>query len=924
MNLFLSKTSLYTSSGSACGPGADQVLTNLAGNLFAEVALDVKNRDIAERLFTYEIPEHLLPEIFVGSHVLVPFGKQEDVSAFVVSIKDRNEVLASGGPDKEAILEKTRPISEVLDSGLLFARSYIDFLYWIADYYLCSVSEVLAAAIPSVLGLKVKRLVRLLASSDSDDSRKFQPAADDLKLFLHLGSKYKEENCIESLLAAAKDKVLSLDTLFASSQMKRKSFFASFNRLRKAGRIEVFAELEGGKKAKQQTFVCWTGKEPEKKRQQQIIACLRAHDGPILLKQLIEESKCTAETIKRMVALGMLEISYIDEFRNPLSSLRSQKPVQPPSLTPTQKTVLETLSKELLLILLQKDGSADSGQKLQSAVAQPPLQLSDLVSDQVSHQPCLQPHPQLQPWLLHGVTGSGKTEIYMRLIEETLDKGYSALLLVPEISLTPQLARRLQERFGGETAVWHSGLSPGERFDTWKKIQSGELRLILGARSAILLNIPKLGLIILDEEHDGSYKQSSPSPRYSARTLAQKRGQLESCFVLLGSATPDASTFLQAKESGNIVSLPERVHGQELPHSVLVDMRNEFRQDRSIISLKLEEEVRLCLERSEQVILLINRRGYASHVFCRACGHVLRCRHCSVSLVFHSRAGSLAASGEESRLAGGRLSCHHCGFSQGASESCPACQAPFLKQFGLGTQKVEEEIRRLFPDVRVLRLDSDISSRKGAYEEVFGQFSRGEAEILIGTQIVAKGLDIARVTLVGVLAADAAFNLPDFRSLERGFQLLTQVSGRAGRGHAPGKVVLQTYNTELPTLLLAKDQDYASFIEAELLARAEFEYPPFSSIVRVLASGADDLQVQSALERISEEMSNHLEDFEQIRILGPAPCLIERIKGMYRHHLIIKNLMGESGQQAIASFLKARADSPGVRITVDVDPVDLI
>ncbi|MBX9690098.1 MAG: primosomal protein N', partial [Candidatus Obscuribacterales bacterium] len=387
----------------------------------------------------------------------------------------------------------------------------------------------------------------------------------------------------------------------------------------------------------------------------------------------------------------------------------------------------------------------------------------------------------------------------------------------------------------------------------------------------------------------------------------------------------DAGTYFEAALAGRILELPQRVYNQALPSSILVDMRHEFLLgNKSIISQTLQEELSACLERKEQAILLINRRGYASHVFCRACGNVLRCKHCSVSLVFHSSGSSPEKIKEEGLARNGRLNCHHCGFQQSAVQNCPACQSPFLKQFGLGTQKVEEETLALFPEARILRLDSDISSRKGAYEEIFNKFANGDADILIGTQIVAKGLDIHRVTVVGVLAADAAFNLPDFRSLERGFQLLTQVSGRAGRGEFPGKVILQTYNTELPALLMAKNQDYASFVESELAARRDFDYPPFSRLLRILASGPDEEQVQSALERLAEELSNYLEEFDAIKILGPAPCLIERIKGQFRFHIIIKNLMGDSGQEAIASFFRSKPHFPGVRLTIDVDPMDLV
>jgi len=870
--------------------GARTLSVSAQDQLFAEIALDVNVRDIAERLFTYSIPDNLRSEVFIGSQVLVPFGKQELVSGFVISIRDRQQILASATQAQNKLVtslpETIKPIAEVLDSNPLFEPKYIEFLYWISEYYLCSISDVIAAAIPAEIGPRVKRMVRLVENEDR---------SSDAEQPLRLLSQFTESPVQQSATAKIKatlseaPKGLSIKTLKERSGLSAQSFYSTLAKLRRAGEVEIYGQADETATPKLVSHVIWTGQEAKTKRQDEILSCLKRHHGELPQQQLLLESKCTASTIKRMVSEGILSIKLVDTFRDPLKGVRHQESVRP-ELTKTQSEVLAVLSS-----------------KLEEKLREEPRSLEK---------------PDA-PWLLHGVTGSGKTEIYLRLIEQTLAQNRSALLMVPEISLTPQLAERLVSRFGDKVAVWHSALSAGERFDTFRRIQSGELRLVLGARSAILCNIPNLGIIILDEEHDGSYKQSQPNPRYSAKHLAFQRAWRESCLVLLGSATPDTSTYFDAINSGQIVSLPQRVFEQRLPESAFVDMRNEFsRGNKSIISLTLQEELNKCLEREEQAILLINRRGYASHVFCRACGDVLMCKNCSVSLVFHASGG--APNKSEKSLGIGRLTCHHCGFTQQACEVCPSCQKPFLKQFGLGTQKVEEETRHIFPKARILRLDSDITSRKGAYEDIFHKFSQGEADILIGTQIVAKGLDIARVTLVGVLAADAAFNLPDFRSLERGFQLLTQVSGRAGRGKFPGKVILQTHNTELPALIMAKNQDYDTFIQSELACRKDYEYPPFSRLVRIVASGPDDRQVQSALERIAEELSNHLEEYEDIRILGPAPCLLERIQGMYRHHIIIKNLMGEHGQAAISKFFRAKSLASGVRLIIDVDPVDLI
>lgn len=866
----------------------------ISTQLFADISLDVNIKDIAERLFTYEIPPHLQSEVFVGTQVLVPFGRQDLVSGYVMSIRSRTDERSSAviqGNAPAEIPDQTKSISEVLDSKPIFDAHYIDFLYWISEYYLCSIADVLQAAVPGEVGPKVKRLVRLTQHSEDADQGPKQSSLPELLSLTQSPLKINDEQKIKNALLAT-PKGLTVKALKDKSTLPPNKFYATLAQLRRKGEVEIVRAAQEGVNPKLVSVVLWTGESAKTKRQEEILTYIKNQNGTISLKQLTEETGASDSTIKRMADEGILSISKVDSFRDPLKGLREEiKSTERPELTNQQAAVLEVLTREL-----------SKAVEASTKVDEPSV-----------------------PWLLHGVTGSGKTEVYMRLIEHAFSLGKSALLLVPEISLTPQLAQRLLGRFGEDVAVWHSALSAGERFDTWRRLQAGELRLLLGARSAILTNMPNLGLIILDEEHDSSYKQSSPNPRYSAKRLAVERAKREGAFVLFGSATPDSATYYECRNAGKILELPERVHKQALPESRIIDMRIEQEaKNRSIFSRYLQEQVIATLERKEQIILLINRRGYASHVFCKACGAVLRCKNCSVSLVFHSFHQNKVESDGTQSLGNGRLTCHHCGFTKSASQICPECDSPFLRQFGLGTQRVEEEARDFFPDARILRLDSDITQRKGAYEEIFKEFASGNADILVGTQIVAKGLDIAKVTLVGVLSADAAFNLPDFRSLERGFQLLTQVSGRAGRGHYPGQVVLQTYNTDLPALNLAKNQDFATFIEQELASREAFGYPPFSRLVRIVASGPDSEQVHSCCDCLAEELASYLEEVDSISILGPATCLIERVKGLYRHQILLKNMAGDMGHQIISSFLRGKMSPPGVRITFDVDPIDLI
>jgi primosomal protein N' (replication factor Y) (superfamily II helicase) len=913
--------------------------------LFAEVVIDTTTRELGERLFTYHVPDHLRTDVFVGSQVLIPFGNQDLVSGYVVALHDDIAATQYGAERGDA---RTRPIMEVIESEPLFDRAYISLLHWVAEYYAASISEVIAAAIPSDIGPRSKRVARLVDTPEMyrpDGSISFGPSP------LQLGT---QERIILRQLEAVKGKAVSLKTLKQRSALPQSKFYAALSALRKLGLVVVENESESKAGPKTVQCVIATGEPPKTKKQEELLAVVSRAGGQLAVAELIKSAGTTHATIKKMCADGVLQLVHEEVIRDPLNAMSQRtRPDVPPPLTPHQEAAFETLRHELVQKMgrgrMPDTAGPTKGMPAGGKVTRAPEDIS------ISFDPTTTPPEsaaQDVPWLLHGVTGSGKTEIYLRLIAAALEAGRSALMLVPEISLTPQLAQRLVARFGNQVAVWHSALSAGERYDTWRRLRAGQARVLLGARSAILAALPDVGIIILDEEHDGSYKQSTPSPRYHARTVATERARREGALLVLGSATPDLATYFECNQIGAVVSLPERVFKQALPKSTLVDMREEFAVgNRGIFSQVLEQRMAERLKRNEQIILLMNRRGYASHVFCRACGYVVRCRNCSVSLVYHQPTGgpqqspilaptpapagspraanpTFGAAPYQSASASpeGVLVCHHCAFTSGAWQTCPACHSPFIKQFGLGTQRVEEEVRALFPSARLLRLDSDVTVKRGAFEEIFETFASGAADILIGTQIVAKGLDIARVTLVGVLAADAAFNLPDYRSVERGFQLLTQVSGRAGRGEHPGEVILQTYNLDMPALTLARKQDYNAFAESELASRREFEYPPFSQIVRVVISGEILPHVESVAEQLAEELSTFLEpDFteDEIKILGPAPCIIDRLRGKFRHHLIVKNLAGTQGREAIVGFLRQHRP-PGVVLGVDVDALDLV
>lgn len=838
--------------------------------IYAQVLVDLPAKELGNRLFTYRVPDYLVLSTFIGTHVLVPFGHQKLVGGYVISLVD--QFSGQFHP---------KDITEVLDTDPLFDSKYIEFLYFISDYCMTSLSSVIQAAVPADFTPRFKRVVAITSSYWLQEENTINLEAQDktVKSFLQTLRVFKQ-SCV------------SLRVLKQRTKLPPAQFYRTLHLLKGHGVLDVKTESSKPISVKVVNTVIWTGKAGTTARQDAIIGTLKLHNGQMHLAQLIKVVGTTHATIKKMATQGIVCLSEKEVLRDPITNIcldDHNRTSSLPTLTHHQEVALLVLQEELHRVLQSKIYTANG---------------------------------RVEPWLLYGITGSGKTEVYLRLIRDTIEHGRTALFLVPEISLTPQLAQRLKSRFGNQVAVWHSALSPGERFDTWRRLKANDVKVLLGARSAILVSMPQLGLIIIDEEHDASYKQSNPSPRYNAKTLACQKAQQHGAMVVLGSATPDVCTYLAARENNQILELPERISQQELPAVQLVDMRNELRNGNySIFSSKLINALSNCLSQNEQAILLINRRGFASHVFCRACGFVAKCRNCSVSLVFHQ------PTNHHSAQAKGHLSCHHCGHNVLYTSICPNCQSPFLKQYGLGTQRVEHEISNHFPQARLLRLDSDTAARKGAFEKIFHEFSAGKADILIGTQMVSKGLDIPKVTLVGVLAADAAFNLPDYRTMERGFQLLTQVSGRAGRGERPGSVIMQTYNTEIPALLWAQQHNYKSFFEQEISTRKEFGYPPFSQLIRVVITGLDELAVEYILDQLAEELTHFLEDTicpSLMRLLGPAPCLIERIQGKFRRHILIKNYAGEKGRLLLSRFLQGRGVPANVSLSIDIDAMDLI
>lgn len=476
-------------------------------------------------------------------------------------------------------------------------------------------------------------------------------------------------------------------------------------------------------------------------------------------------------------------------------------------------------------------------------------------------------------FLLHGVTGSGKTEVYLQTIEDVLNQGKQAMMLVPEIALTPQMVLRFKRRFGDDVAVLHSGLSNGERYDEWQKIRDGRAQVSVGARSSVFAPFKNLGLIIIDEEHESTYKQED-YPRYHAREIAQWRSEYHHCPVILGSATPCLESYARAEKGVyHLLSLPNRVNQQALPNIDIVDMRTELTEgNRSMFSKDLREAIQLRLDRQEQVVLFLNRRGYASFMLCRDCGYVPQCPNCDISLTYHKTTDL--------------LKCHYCGYQETPPNKCPNCESEHIRQVGTGTQKVEELLQQEFEGARIIRMDVDTTSKKGAHEKLLTEFERGNGDILLGTQMIAKGLDYPNITLVGVLNADTMLNLPDFRASERTYQLLTQVAGRAGRHEKVGQVIIQTYNPDHYSILDVQKNDYLTFYRQEMEYRKLGKYPPYYYLINFTISHKEMKKVMAASQHVHKILLQHLSD--KALVLGPSPAALARINNEFRFQILVK------------------------------------
>ena len=514
-------------------------------------------------------------------------------------------------------------------------------------------------------------------------------------------------------------------------------------------------------------------------------------------------------------------------------------------------------------------------------------------------------------FLLKGVTGSGKTEVYMKLVERVLLEGKSAIILVPEIALTPQMIERFKGRFGVNVALFHSKLSDGERFDEWFRVKEGKAKVIVGARSAIFLPAKNLGLIIIDEEHENTYK-SEQNPKYQTKEVAEYLSELKGCKVILGSATPSIETYYRALTGEmKLLELNSRVDNKAMPPMKVIDMRNELKGgNKSLFSRELFIAIQERLKRKEQIILFLNRRGFSTFVSCRSCGYVFKCDECDISMTYHKN---------------GLLICHYCGKTKREPRECPKCHSKYVKFFGAGTQRVEEEVKKYFNNVRILRMDVDTTRDKHSYERIYNTFKNGEADILIGTQMVSKGLDFKNVTLVGILAADMSINIPDYRAAERTFQIITQVAGRAGRGDKQGEVLIQTYTPQHYSLQYAVNYDYEGFYEKEFTVRAMMKYPPFGKLLLINGTSKKEELLKNFMHKITMMIKPLVESCLDIEILGPIPCMISKLKENYRWQIVIKGEFDSYFSKNIKEILYDENKNVynDIRISMDINPNNL-
>jgi primosomal protein N' (replication factor Y) len=751
-------------------------------------------------------------------------------------------------------VEETREIIGVIEPHPLLSPQQVQLARWISEYYLAPLFDAVALMLPP--GFE-RRSITLISPipGDFDISTLNAEARQALVLVREKG----ELSLGHLEKALGKKKAQSVVTQLVNKGLVAKSY--ELEKIRVKPKMVPYLGLAIDK-SQAETEVAALRKPAPK--QASLLEYLLRQNEPVPWSQVRDNIKCSRATADALVKKGLAKFEEVEVRREPIS-YKDIVPSPPLTLTPAQKKAFEAIKPTL----------AEGKSKV---------------------------------FLLHGVTGSGKTEVYLQALAETVRRGKKGIALVPEIALTPQTIERFAARFPHRVAVLHSKLSLGEQFDEWQRLRKGDFDVVIGSRSAIFAPQPNLGLIVIDEEQEWTYKQQDKSPRYHARAVALKLAELSGATVILGSATSDVESFHRAQKGDyHLLELPERVtpyDGSALPQVEIVDMREELKAgNQSLFSTSLFQAMGQAIANKEQVILFLNRRGAASFIQCRSCGFVMRCRRCDVPLSYH--------------LTEDRLVCHQCNYNIKVPESCPQCGRRRIKFLGVGTQKLEQEVGYTFPQAKLLRWDSDVTRGRHAHDEILAKFRAHDADILIGTQMVAKGLDLPLVTLVGVVSADTALNLPDFRSGERTFQLLSQVAGRAGRGTKGGKVIIQTYSPEHYAIRAAAGHDYAAFYEQEIEYRRQLHNPPFNQLAGLTYNHTNDALCQREAERMKRFLEQEIaaKGISGIEIIGPAPAFIHRLRGRFRWQLVLRGT-------ELSAFLSPLPLPPGW--TVDIDPMGLV
>ncbi len=834
---------------------------------YADVVVQIDVAGLPQPL-TYAVPQTL--SLAVGDAVLVPFGTQA-AAGYVIGLKD-------DCPAEMAA--KIKPVSARIENAPTFGTDLRDLALWVTEQTLCDWRDALRLIVPDVMSSQIKTTLTLADDWDEKLAGSRAASQKDLAAALAALGGSAEPGRLAKALGLAKPgpALAELRKKGIVTEERAVKLPPARRKMVRLLRLAVSRDIAGEEASRLERSGA--------ARQARLLKALIAAEAEGTAKMPtagLAVGASAGAAAKALADKGLASYTEVPSRRDPFQFFGFVAGDAPP-LTDAQAAAAAEIGQHLQA----RDGKA---------------------------------------LLLFGVTGSGKTEVYLDAVGQTLNLGRTALILLPEIGLTAQVLDLFKARFGAdEVAVLHSALSLGERHDEWRRIQSGEARVVVGARSAVFAPVPDLGLIILDEEHDGSYKQDS-SPRYHARDAAQFRSAQTGAVVVLGSATPSVESYYKAQTGAyGLVEMPERISARPLPPVSVVDLRDEMKPPpapipkkgetkpepppRSVFGAELSASLACCLDKREQAILFLNRRGFASFLLCRDCGFTFHCPNCDVSLTYHH--------------AGRYLQCHHCDFKRRSPDTCPKCEGLRLRPFGLGTEKVEDAVRLQFPAARTLRMDRDTMSRKGAHAETLRAFRRGDADILIGTQMVAKGLDFPNVTLVGVVSADMALNIPDFRAPERTFQLLTQVAGRAGRGKIPGTVVVQTFSPEHESIQFASRHDYLGFYESAIAQREELGYPPYSHMANVVFTDESEEEAQKRSQRLAEILRAEIGPASAVQLLGPVACPLSRLRGRYRWHLALRAPTKPALLALLKSAIAQLTATDRSGMTLDIDPLSML